>query len=71
MSQSNFENSQHHRNPPSAAEPVKPRDRKAMIVKLSPEQIKALKQLALDLDSTMQELVSQEIAKLLKRHNRG
>lgn len=70
MSKSDFENAP-QRSVPPAPEPVKHRDRKSLLIKLPPDQIKALKQLALDLDCSMQELVSQEIAKLLKRHNRG
>ncbi len=69
MSKSDFENAP-QRSVPPAPEPVKYRDRKSLLIKLPPDQIKALKQLALDLDCSMQELVSQEIAKLLKRHNR-
>ena len=50
---------------------MNPQKRKAIIIKLPPEQIKALKQLALDRDSTMQDVVSQEITKMLKRNKRG
>ena len=70
MSKSDFEKAI-KRTSPAVTEPVKAQDRKAMIIKLPPEQIKALKRLALDLDCTMQNLVSQEIVKLLKRHNRA
>ena len=70
MSKSDFERTV-QRSTPETGKPIKQRDRKAVLIKLTPEQIKALKQLALDLDCTMQDLVSQEIIKLLKRHNRG
>ncbi len=68
MSKSDYERTQ-HRSVPPGPEPVKYRDRKALLIKLPPDQIKALKQLALDLDCSMQDLVSKEIAELLKRHN--
>ena len=69
MSKSDFERALHRSVPPDP-EPVKHSDRKSLLIKLPPDQIKALKQLALDLDCSMQDLVSKEIAKLLKRHNR-
>ena len=70
MSKSDLERALHRSVPPDP-EPVKYRDRKSLLIKLPPDQIRALKQLALDLDCSMQDLVSQEITKLLKRHNRG
>ena len=69
MSKSDFERALHRSVPPDP-KPVKHSDRKSLLIKLQPDQIKALKQLALDLDCSMQDLVSKEIAKLLKRHNR-
>ena len=71
MSKSDLERALHRSVPAPDKPTTKYRDRKSLLVKLPPEQIKALKQLALDLDCSMQDLVSQEIAKMLKRHNRG
>ena len=69
MSKSDFEKP--NRRALADTNNMKPQKRKAIIIKLPPEQIKALKQLALDRDSTMQDVVSQEITKMLKRHKRG
>ena len=69
MSKSDFEKPNHRAL--ADTNNMKPQKRKAIIIKLPPEQIKALKQLALDRDSTMQDVVSQEITKMLKRHKRG
>lgn len=47
---------------------VRPIDRKPLLVKLPPDQVKEVKRLALELDTTIQELMSEAVSMMLTRY---
>ena len=60
-----------HSSQPKAAEfGGSSQERRQLLVKLPPEQVRELKRLAADLDTTMQSLVSEALAMMLARYGR-
>ena len=56
---------------PAALEPVAQRDRVGVAVRLTAAERKALRQIALDLDTTVQALIEECVKDIIRRHKDG